>query len=245
MKFLDRYQRYPLYLFYSGSLELAEKRCQNFHLQKKEDLLNRKFCNFLVSNGNATEFRSQFFQELSKYKRVDSGGRYLKNINEVVKNKLDWQKGYKFSICFENSSTSGYLTEKLIQAYAADTVPIYWGDPDAFGTLESGKGGINPKAVIWADPNFPDNAIQQIRGLDNDPDLYLNMYKEPLFLEKNHSLKLNEELEGFLFRIFDQNKEQAYRRGFGQMRLRVENRNIARSSIIRSLANFIMNRKKK
>src|SRR5262249_55166951 len=37
---------------------------------------------------------------------------------------------YKFVIAFENSSLSGYNTEKLTHAIEADCVPIYWGDPE-------------------------------------------------------------------------------------------------------------------
>ena len=132
LQFQDRYLRFPLYLFYSGSSLIAQERPDSFKNKDIQKLVNRKFCNFLVSNGVATEFRSQFFDTLSRYRIVDSGGRYLNNIGGPVKDKSSWQSGYKFSLCFENSSTSGYLTEKLIQAYAANTVPIYWGDPDAF-----------------------------------------------------------------------------------------------------------------
>lgn len=244
LRFLDRYLRYPLYLLYSRSLQIAERRGDNLLHQKQEDLVNRRFCNFLVSNGNASQFRTQFFHELSKYKQVDSGGRYLKNVNDIVNNKLGWQRKYKFSICFENSCTSGYLTEKLIQAYAAVTIPIYWGDPDAIGSLEMDKGGINPKAIICVDSNFPDKAIQQIQELDSIPDLYMKTLNEPLFLDIGHSHKFNQSLEDFLFSIFDQKKDLSFRRGFGQMRLRVENRNIARSSIVKSLVNFLKKRTK-
>ena len=46
-----------------------------------------------------------------------------------------------FSICVENSSNSGYFTEKIIDAFLSKTIPIYWGcsnleelgyDPDGY-----------------------------------------------------------------------------------------------------------------
>lgn len=38
---------------------------------------------------------------------------------------------YKFLACFENSDiTSGYITEKIFDAFTAGTVPIYWGAPN-------------------------------------------------------------------------------------------------------------------
>ena len=36
-------------------------------------------------------------------------------------------KKYKFNICFENSSTPGYVTEKIIQSMYVNSIPIYWG----------------------------------------------------------------------------------------------------------------------
>jgi hypothetical protein len=242
LTFQDRYLRFPLYLFYSGSLKLAEERSDSIRTHPAEQLINRKFCNFLVSNGDASQFRTQFFKELSRYRQVDSGGRFLNTIGQVIENKLEWQKGYKFSMCFENSSTSGYLTEKLIQAYSATTLPIYWGDPDAAGELSLGKGGINPKAVIWVTPRSPFDAIQRILELDSHPEQYLAALCEPLFLDNDHSNRFKLELEKFLFSIFDQDKEEAFRRGFGQMRMRVENRNIARSNILNSMLSFIKKR---
>lgn len=84
--------------------------------------------------------RERFFDKLSTYKRVDSGGKWRNNIGGLLDlqydNKKDdmldikqkWLEGYKFNICFENSSYLGYLTEKLFDAYNAGCIPIYWGD---------------------------------------------------------------------------------------------------------------------
>ncbi len=37
---------------------------------------------------------------------------------------------YMFSVVIENSIEPGYFTEKLIDAFMCETVPIYWGTPD-------------------------------------------------------------------------------------------------------------------
>jgi hypothetical protein len=42
---------------------------------------------------------------------------------------VDVLRDYKFTIAFENSEHLGYTTEKLIDAWLADSVPIYWGNP--------------------------------------------------------------------------------------------------------------------
>ena len=83
------------------------------------------------------------FEELNKYKRVDSGGRYLNNIGrpEGVRDKFAFQSEHKFSLTFENSAHLGYTTEKLLQGFSAGTIPIYWGDPAV-------ENCFNPKAFI-------------------------------------------------------------------------------------------------
>jgi len=48
----------------------------------------------------------------------------------AINDKLETIKNYRFSICYENTAkSSGYVTEKIFDCFAAGTVPIYWG-PD-------------------------------------------------------------------------------------------------------------------
>jgi hypothetical protein len=44
--------------------------------------------------------------------------------------KRECLSGYKFNICFENFLYPGYVTEKIIDAILAKTIPVYWGAPD-------------------------------------------------------------------------------------------------------------------
>jgi hypothetical protein len=48
-----------------------------------------------------------------------------------LRGKIEYLRGYRFTICPENSRTrgaGGYNTEKLGQAHHSGAVPIYWGD---------------------------------------------------------------------------------------------------------------------
>ena len=126
--FGDRYIRYPNYLF---NIKYSQET--NMMLNKhtiSDELFSNKtdFCSFVVSNGNADPIRDLFFDKLSEYKRVNSGGKYRNNIGipQGVENKYEFQKKHKFVIAFENSSQPGYTTEKLIQAFSAGSIPIYW-----------------------------------------------------------------------------------------------------------------------
>jgi hypothetical protein len=92
-----------------------------------------RFCAFLYAH--RVFYRDAFFKALSRYKSVDAPGRAMNNMAPIDagpgnrNSKIEFLKKYKFVIAFENSSFPGYNTEKLSDAIEADTMPIYWGDP--------------------------------------------------------------------------------------------------------------------
>lgn len=55
---------------------------------------------------------------------------YRREIPAGEISKLKVLEKYKFSLCFENTSFSGYITEKMFDCFFAGTIPIYLGAPD-------------------------------------------------------------------------------------------------------------------
>ena len=49
---------------------------------------------------------------------------------KTCKDKIKTISAYKFTICFENVSYPGYVTEKIIDCFVAGVIPIYLGAPD-------------------------------------------------------------------------------------------------------------------
>lgn len=199
----DRYLRFPYYLFRDW------ERISDLEKAMKPDssLCNRKFCNFVYSNGSVADpFRKYFLDELSKYKKVDSGGTYLNNIGYVVDDKLDFISKYKFTIAFENSSTSGYTTEKLIHPMLVNSLPIYWGDPDIMREFNI-NSFINVRGY-----NYVKEAIDQIVFLDSDKDAYLKALSDKKVLESNIKCRYQRKLDSFFENIFTQPLDQAKRR---------------------------------
>lgn len=168
LEYEGRYLRYPLYAMRDSWAPALDK---HNHVTQRE-----KFCAFVVSN-DFCDTRNRFFDLLSQYKQVDSGGLYRNNIGGPVPDKLEFQKQYKFSICFENSSTPGYLTEKLVDGFAAGTVPIYWGDPLAVREF-------NPDSFLNA-MEYPtlEALVERVREIDNDAEQWLAMASAPIFRE--------------------------------------------------------------
>ena len=153
--------------------DIKDDFIKNIDFEKIKSEKN-KFCNFVFSNPNA-QLRNALFSELSKYKRVDSGGRAYNNIGYAVDNKLDFLNKYKFTIAFENSEYPGYTTEKIVHPKLVNSIPIYWGNK------EVGRDW-NTKAFVNA-YNFNNlkELIDYIIEIDNSDDLYFEMLREPHF----------------------------------------------------------------
>lgn len=209
MEYLDRYMRFPNWAIpelYEKNVNLM--KCKHLNVGGIDsNLFERGFCSFVVSKGNGyvSEIREQIFRILSEYKKVDSGGRFLNNIGcpDGVEDKLDFQSRYKFAIAAENSSQPGYTTEKIVDAFAANTIPIYWGDP--LITKE-----FNAKAFInLNDYENLEEAVSQIIQIDNSKEKYYEMISEPALLVEHQYM---EELYTFLYNIFRQPYSKAFRR---------------------------------
>jgi hypothetical protein len=193
----SRNYRLPHYLLYDGYYELSRPKIID------ESLANRKFCNFVASNGNCKE-RNDFVQELSKYKKVDCGGRWMNNIGYAVTDKRKFQSEYKFSIAFENNAYRpqhpGYTTEKIMEPMTVNSIPIYWGNP--FISRE-----FNTKSFInYYDFNNLDDLIQSIIDLDQNNSLYLEILKIHWLID-NKIIEENriENIKHFLYKIFTSN----------------------------------------
>lgn len=202
MEFEDRYCRIPLYYFYLEDYEKARRK----HLFSKSEICEKKFCNFVYSNSLGSSKREEFYDLLSQYKTVDSGGKFKNNIGGPIEDKYLFQKDYKFSIAFENSSTSGYTTEKILQAFSARTIPIYWGNPNV-------ERDFNKKAFINCHQyeNF-EEVIEIIKKIDQDDELFEQYLREPIGNEQQFPNDALKKYKEFLIKICSQNPEKAIRR---------------------------------
>jgi hypothetical protein len=133
-----------------------------------------KFCAFVVSNPKSPE-RNKFFKELNRRLPVDSGGRHFNNLGKVVSDKISFIKNYRFTIAFENTSSPGYTTEKLIEPLLAGSIPIYWGNPEV-------SRDFNPGCMINVN-EFPDftAAINYILLLENNLETREKILTTPVF----------------------------------------------------------------
>lgn len=209
LEYGDRYFRYPR-CYDRGAKHPALLHREN-RVPEQE---NRSgFCSFVYSNFGADPMRERLYQAINSYKLVDGGGKVHHTVDiphtagaSWAEERIDFERKYKFSIACENSAHPGYSTEKILLAFSAGTIPIYWGDPLI-------KRIYNEKAFLCV-YDYPDleALVQRVREIDNDPELYRQMATQPVFAKGIDIQQLDEELERFLVHIFSQQKSLAYRR---------------------------------
>jgi hypothetical protein len=167
--------RLPLFVIYMWSLDQIHNTGYNYYyiLGEREIKEKTDFCSFVVGNPNC-EQRNEFFKKLSANKRVDSPGKVFNNMDiklDGEKAKIDFLSTRRFNICFEPYSYPGYTTEKILHAFYAGTVPIYWGNPLV-------TSDFNSKAFINAH-DFEDleELTEHVMIAESNPCVY-NQYLE-------------------------------------------------------------------
>lgn len=155
-------------------------RCLNVY--PEEISQKKKFCSFVVTNP-CNPVRNDAFHWLNRYKHVDSAGRLFNNIGDEIFaglgggggeiKKHEFLKQYKFCLAYENASSQGYTTEKLLHAKIAGCIPIYWGDPKVERDFDT-KGFIDARKFTT-----PEELIEAVRKVDTNPSEYLRMFATP------------------------------------------------------------------
>ena len=170
--------RLPLYVIYMWAWENIHKLPYDYNYIFSPEIKEKTgFASFVVSNSNC-QHRNDFFNILNSRKPVDSGGKLFNNIGSPLEGeqaKIDFLSSRKFNICFEAQSYPGYVTEKILHAFYAGTVPIYWGS-------ETIASDFNPKAFINAhDFDSLEELADYVLEVDSDDRLYNEMVTQPKF----------------------------------------------------------------
>lgn len=170
------------------------------------------FANFIASHESEYNIRGDFFKKLCEYKRVEAPGSYLNNMPDgavvdwMDDSKIEFQRKCKFTLCFESTMHYGFVTEKIMDAFYADTIPVYYGSPTVTEIF-------NKDAFInCSDYESFDAVIEKIKELDQDDEKYLAMLRQPILVDPDYPDKLENALQKYVCGIFDQPLEKAYRR---------------------------------
>jgi GR25 family glycosyltransferase involved in LPS biosynthesis len=185
----EKYLRMPLWMFeidwfnanlnkIQNPLPLPLEACTKTYIDELD--YKKKFCAFVVSNPKNSIRNAAFHTLNNEYKPVDSAGRLFNNIGEDIfaglgggggeLKKHEFLKGYKFCLCYENESSDGYVTEKLLHAKAAGCVPIYWGASDV------GKD-FDPNGFLHI--KDPSELLVKVKEVDEDDEKWRQIMSVP------------------------------------------------------------------
>lgn len=190
--------RLPLWNIYIDWSDLSYLQHNKYHDKQKT-----KFCSFVYSN--PTSIRQEIVNKLSTYKPVDCYGKiHALKIPDTVEEKLEIISNYKFNLCFENSNSWGYYTEKLLHSKIANCIPLY--SSDKHFVMD-----FNEKCCInLCDYQSTDAFVQAIIELDQDDELYSDMLSEPIFNSEPSLSVIKKRLGKFLSSLISNKDKITY-----------------------------------
>ena len=206
----NRYYRFPSCFYNVGKFQ---PYMNGLSYEQAKAILEKKkyFCNFIYGHQTVAGHRERILREIEKYKRVESAGSFLNNMpgGKVVtfsERKIEFLRECKFTIACESCAYPGFSTEKIIDPFCAYSIPVYYGNlrvneefnPEAF---------INLRAY-----DTLEEGIEKLIEIDQDDEKYLKMLMAPKLASEDYFIKMYDGLKAFLFDIFDQERELAYRR---------------------------------
>ena len=115
------------------------------------------------------------------------GGKYLEHHRKVTgtwssNDLIESYKKYKFAFAIENKKVDGYVTEKIMNAFYAGCIPIYWGSSNV-NDLFNKKSFINVN-----DFNSLDECVDYVCNLsDEEINIILN---EPIYNPSSELIRL-------------------------------------------------------
>ena len=127
--------------------------------------------------------RADFYPKISERFNVVHGGDFLRNTGEMVKKpgnsdyleKIEFISKFKSNLCFENDPRDGYVCEKILHAFYAGCLPIYWGPKDVGDDFNKGA------FIDISDFSSDEEAINHIQEVLIDDSKLLSYLQEPVF----------------------------------------------------------------
>lgn len=152
-------------------------------------LSNKKhFCG--VVQNSTVPYRAELYDKLTEYKFVRASGGWKCNVppeeatithpridGEGYRSKVLFLNNCKFSIQVQSSNSSYFTHEKMIHAYAANTIPIFYGNDKIL------EDGFNPDSFINGHQFESINSlVDHIKEIDSNDRLYKKIVSEPCFI---------------------------------------------------------------
>lgn len=139
--------------------------------------------------------RREYLRALMKYTEIDSYGRVLNNIklerDYGNRTYMEIASRYKFTIAFENSLSTDYVTEKFFNPLMAGCVPVYRGAPNIIEFAPGNDCFVDVSAF-----QTPEALASYINFCYEDEKLYARYFKwkkQPFLLSFTEKLEKSKE----------------------------------------------------
>jgi hypothetical protein len=156
----------------------------------EEILASKKYFCGVVQN-STIPYRAKLYEKLTEYKPVRASGGWITNVppeeatithpiidGEGYKSKVLFLKNCKFSIQVQSSDSPYFTHEKMIHAYAANTIPIFNGNSKIL------EDGFNPESFINAHEfESIESVVERVKEIETDDRLYKKIISAPYFVD--------------------------------------------------------------
>jgi hypothetical protein len=166
--------------FVACPLYLAYDYCRPVTYPRPTEVPAKGICS-IISSQVPGSYRYKLLEDLSKELAIDNAGRYKNTLGYTIPGSysdqpiIDFQKTYKLVLAFENSVVDDYITEKILNAFRAGTIPVY------FGSKEICKY-FNAKRFIQVKDSLQET-VDEIKKLLTDSTYWLEKASEPIFVK--------------------------------------------------------------
>jgi hypothetical protein len=178
-----RYARLPFWVISclepTSSFEKITAFCNSIN---SKDTNERPLFASLIARHDRSGLRKQMVDTLLGIDFIHCAGPIYNNTSllrtEYKEDKISFLKNFKFNICPENSDATGYVTEKLFEAFMGGCIPVYWGSDN-----NPEPGIINPEAVIfWNSKGNNEASVALIEDLHRNEKRRKEFLNEPRLL---------------------------------------------------------------
>lgn len=134
----------------------------------------------IISNGDS--IRNRILDAFDKRFKIDYAGSYRNNVYRIPgsynsKEMFDFISGYKFIIAFENTKQETYITEKIVNGFIPNIIPIYWGSNKITDYFNADRF-IN---IVNTNTDYLNILMDKIASILQDDGKYLNIVNQPVF----------------------------------------------------------------
>jgi len=145
----------------------------------------------IITNDKSGLDRNYILDKIQEKIPIDYAGKYRNNVPRVAGDynspeMFQFISQYKFVITFENQKQETYITEKIINGFLSNVIPIYYGSDKIHEYFNKDRFILVSNKTDEA----INEAIFRIQELTENEEKYLEMVNKPIFITNSNDGRL-------------------------------------------------------